>query len=394
MAKKKVRSGLVGAGFSASFHFEAIKKVYGTDVEVVGVYAKDQAMAADYARQRSIKAFDSLEQLIDNVDIVHVNTPPYAHEPVSVAALQAGKHVICEKPLTGYFGDGSDDFDWRTADMEAAVTEALASVERMIEAEKASNGRLMYAENWVYAPSIQKEVEVLRKTGGQILWIHGEEAHSGSHSVDYAYAARCGGGVLIGKGCHPLTAALYLKRVEGKVHNGVPIKPKAVTARGHWITKIPDFRDEGHIRKDYHDIEDFSMIHVIFEDDTIATVFASDIVLGGIHNWLEVCANNHRTVCNINPNTAMQTYNPVEENFKDVYVLEKIGTKQGWACTSPDEDWFTGYPQEIEAFYRCAAYGDEIESDMNLAADTISTIYSAYLSSARKGAEVPVKAYG
>jgi predicted dehydrogenase len=394
MQKKTVRSGLVGAGFSATFHFEAIRKVYGTEIDVVGVYAKDQAMARAFAEKRGIRAFESLEQLIEQVDLVHVNTPPYAHEPVAVAALAADKHVICEKPLTGYFGDGSPDFRWENADMEVALREALESVERMIRAEQSSRGRLMYAENWVYAPSIQKEREILEKTGGQILWIHGEEAHSGSHSVDYAYAARCGGGVLIGKGCHPLSAALYLKRVEGRVHNGRPIRPKAVSARGHAITKIPGFRDEGHIRCDYYDIEDFSMIHVVFEDDTIATVFASDIVLGGIHNWLEVCANNHRTVCNINPNTAMQTYNPREENFQDIYVLEKIGTKQGWACTSPDEDWFTGYPQEIEAFYRCAAYGDEIESDMNLAADTISTIYSAYLSAARRGAEVPVRAFG
>jgi len=394
MQKKTVRSGLVGAGFSASFHFEAIQKVYGASVDVVGVYAKDMDMAQAYAAKRDIQAFESLDQLLENVDVVHVNTPPYAHEPVSVAALAAGKHVICEKPLTGYFGDGSEDFHWARADMEVALREALASVERMLEAERNSKGRLMYAENWVYSPSIQKEREILEKTGAQILWIHGEEAHSGSHSVDYAHAARCGGGVLIGKGCHPLTAALYLKRVEGKARNGKPILPKAVTARGHAITKIADFRDEGHIRCDYYDIEDFSMIHVIFEDDTIATVFASDIVLGGIHNWLEVCANNHRTLCNINPNTAMQTYNPVHENFKDIYVTEKIETKQGWACTSPDEDFFTGYPQEMEAFYRCAAYGDPIESDMSLAADSISTIYSAYVSAARKGAEVPVKAYG
>ena len=205
---------------------------------------------------------------------------------------------------------------------------------------------------------MQKEREILEKTGGQILWIHGEEAHSGSHSVDYAYAARCGGGVLIGKGCHPLTAALYLKRVEGRARDGKPIRPKTVSARTHAITRLPDFRDEGHIRSDYYDIDDFSMMHVEFDDGTIADVFASDIVLGGIHNWLEVCANNHRTLCNINPNTAMQTYNPVEENFADIYVVEKIGTKQGWACTSPEEDWFTGYPQEIEAFYRTIAYGE------------------------------------
>jgi len=125
----------------------------------------------------------------------------------------------------------------------------------------------------------------------------------------------------------------------------------------------------------------------------IATVFASDIVLGGVHNWLEVCANNHRTICNINPNTAMLTYNPKEEYFKDIYVVEKIGTKQGWACTSPDEDWMTGYPQEIEAFYRTIAYGDPLESDSRLAADAISTIYSAYVSAESGGKAVPVRTF-
>ena len=135
------------------------------------------------------------------------------------------------------------------------------------------------------------------------------------------------------------------------------------------------------------------MIHVEFEDGTVATLLTSDIVLGGIHNWLEVCANNHRTLCNINPNTAMQTYNPVEENFRDIYVVEKLGTKQGWANTSPDEDWFTGYPQEMEAFYRAIAHGEEPESDSLLAADSISTIYSAYLSAERKGAAVEIRTY-
>ena len=393
MQKKKVRSGLVGAGFSASFHYHALQKVHGTDVEVVGVYAKDESMAQRFAGERGIKAFASLGELIDNVDVVHVNTPPYAHEPVAVAALEADKFVICEKPLTGYFGDGSQDFHWDRADKEVALQEALGSVERMLAAEAVGKGRLLYAENWVYVPAIQKEREILEKTGAQILWIHGEEAHSGSHSVDYAYSARCGGGVLIGKGCHPLTAALYLKEVEGRTRNGRPIVPKTVTARAHAVTRLESFRDEGHIRCNYYDIDDFSMMHVEFEDGTLATVMASDIVVGGIHNWLEICANNHRTRCNINPNTAMETYNPREENFKDIYTVEKIETKQGWACTSPDEDWFTGYPQEIEAFYRTVAYGDEPQSTGRLAANTISTIYSAYLSAARNGAAVEIKTY-
>lgn len=394
MQKKTVRSGLVGAGFSATFHFEAIQKVYGTNIEVVGVHTKDEKQGKTYAEKRGIRFFATLDALLDEVDVIHVCVPPMAHEPVAIAGLDRDKFVICEKPLTGYFGDGSKDFHWDRADKQAALDSALASVDRILAAERRSKGQLLYAENWVYAPAVQKERDILEKTGGQILWIHGEEAHSGSHSVDYAYAARCGGGVLIGKGCHPMTAALYLKRVEGRARNGIPIRPKTVSARTHAITRLPAFRDEGHIRRDYYDIDDFSTMHIEFDDGTIADVFASDIVLGGIHNWLEVCANNHRTVCNINPNTAMQTYNPVEKNFADVYVVEKIGTKQGWACTSPEEDWFTGYPQEMEAFYRTIAYGEPTESDSLLAADSISTIYSAYLSSQRQGAAVDVKTYG
>lgn len=388
--KKKIRTGIVGSGFSATFHFEALQKVHGTDVEVVGVYSKDAKQAAAYAEARGIRAMESLEALIDAADVIHACVPPVAHEPTAIAALAAGKFVVCEKPLTGYFGDGSPDFHWDRADKQVALESAVGSVERILEAERASRGRLLYAENWVYVPAVQKEREILEKTGGQILWIHGEEAHSGSHSVDYAYAARCGGGVLVGKGCHPLTAALYLKRVEGRSRDGVPIRPKSVSARTHAITRLPGFRDAGHIRKDYYDIDDFSLMHVEFDDGTVATVLASDIVLGGIDNWLEVCANNHRTLCNINPNTAMQTYNPKEEYFRDIYVVEKIGTKQGWAFTSPEEDWFAGYHQEMEAFYRTIAYGEPLESDINLAADAIATIYSAYLSADRRGAAVEV----
>ncbi len=185
----------------------------------------------------------------------------------------------------------------------------------------------------------------------------------------------------------------HFSHIFGRARNGQPIRPKTVSARTHAITRLGNFQDEGHIRRDYYDIDDFSLMHVTFEDDTVATVFASDIVLGGIHNWLEVCANNHRTLCNINPNTAMQVYNPLEANFRDVYTVEKIGTKQGWTSMPTDEDWFTGYPQEIEAFYRAAAYGESVESDSRLAADTISTIYSAYVSAERKGAEVDVRVF-
>jgi predicted dehydrogenase len=390
-ARKTVRAGIVGAGFAATFHFEAIRKVRGASVQVQGVYALDRA--EEYAKARGIKVMKSLEDLIACSDVLHVCTTASSHEEVAVAALRAGKFAIVEKPLTGYFGDGTPEFHGERFPKTAALEHALASIERILAAEKKSQGRVLYAENWVYAPSVQKEREIIEKTGAQVLWIHAEEAHSGSHAKTYAYWKFSGGGVMIGKGCHPLTAALYLKAAEGKARTGKPIRPATVSGRTHALTRLPGFRDEGHIRCDYYDIDDFSLMHVVFEDGTVADIFASDIILGGTHNWVEVAANNHRTFCNINPNNAMQTYNPVEANFKDIYVVEKIGTKQGWSNPSPDEDWFTGYQQEMEAFYRTAAYGDPVQSDSRLAANAISTIYSAYVSAERAGAEVAVKTF-
>ncbi|MHC4499312.1 MAG: Gfo/Idh/MocA family protein [Planctomycetota bacterium] len=393
MDKKTVRSAIIGAGFSAKFHFVAVNKVYGAAGEVVGVFDTNKEKGRDYAHNRGIKAFESLEAAIDEVDVIHVCTPPVSHEPIAIAALERERFAIVEKPLTGFFGDGSEDFNGETFPKQKALDHALASIERMLAAEEKSKGKILYAENWVYAPSIQKEREIIEKTGAQILWMHGEEAHSGSHASTYGYWKFSGGGVMLSKGCHPLTAALYFKRVEGNARSGKPIRPRTVSSRIHALTRMKNFRDEGHIRANYFDIDDFSIMHVTFEDGTVADIFASDILLGGIHNWIEVAANNHRTICNINPNTAMQTYNAVEENFRDIYVVEKIGTKQGWSTPSPDEDWFTGYPQEIEAFYRTIAYDEPLEGNSRLAADCISTISSAYVSAEKAGAEVAVKAF-
>ena len=86
----------------------------------------------------------------------------------------------------------------------------------------------------------------------------------------------------------------------------------------------------------------------------------------------------------------MQAYTPDEKHFKDVYVVEKTETKQGWSSISPDEAWFTGYQHEMEAFYRSAAFGDPIESNSSLAADVTATIYAGYLSAEQKGQEIPV----
>jgi predicted dehydrogenase len=385
-----IKAGFAGSGFAAKFHYEALKRVFSTKVEIAGAYSPTADKLKEFVTARNLQPFSDLSDLISNVDVVHICTPPSTHEPIVIEALEKGKHVIVEKPFTGYFGNDDKNFSGDTFAREEGLREALRSVARMLEAEKKSPAKIMYAENWIYAPSVRKEKEIIERSGAQILWMHAEESHSGSHSMSYGKWKLSGGGSMIGKGCHPLSAALFLKQVEGIANSGKTIRPATVSARTHVITRMPGYRNENHLRTSYTDIEDFAAIHLVFEDGTFADIFASELVLGGVHNWIEVNANNHRTICNISPNNAMQTYTPDERHYKDIYIVEKTETRQGWSSVSPDESWFTGYQHEMEAFYRSIAFGEPVESNSTLAADTIAVIYSAYLSAERKGAEVEV----
>lgn len=390
MNKGQLKAGIIGSGFAARFHYDALKRVFSTNVEVSGVYSTNPEHCQEFASTRGIQAFNSVDALIDACDVLHVCTPPVTHEPLVIAILQKNKHAIVEKPFTGYFGDGTESFNGDTFSRQEGLDHTLGSLQRMLDAERSSQGRIMYAENWVYAPAIQKEREVLEKTGAQILWIHGEQSHSGSHSLTYGHWKHSGGGSMIGKGSHPIAAAIYLKHVEGRTRHGAAIRPKSITARTHAITRMSNYDDKGHLQTHYKDTEDLAMVHIVFEDNTVANLFASELVLGGVKNQLEINANNHRTVCNIAPNNAMQSYTPDERYLKDVYVVEKTETKQGWSNISPDEGWFNGYQHEMDAFYRTAAFGAPIESNSSLAADVIATIYAGYVSAAQNGAEVAV----
>jgi predicted dehydrogenase len=180
--KKPIRVGFVGARFAAKFHWEAIRRVYGVPVEIVGVTSKTPEARDAFARETGIKALATLDELCAAVDVVDLCTPPSSHEELAVTALGLGKHVIIEKPLTGYYGANASGFEARSFSKEQMLREATASCARILAAAKASGKRVCYAENWVYAPAIQKEREIIQKSGGQVLWMLGEQSHGGSQS--------------------------------------------------------------------------------------------------------------------------------------------------------------------------------------------------------------------
>src|ERR1700750_1896078 len=106
----KIAVGLVGCGFVAELHMYAYRRVYGVDVEVKTVAARGDHVV-DFARRHQIPATcRSFAELIADreLDVIDICTPPNLHASMIVEAMQAGKHVICEKPFAGYFGRDGD----------------------------------------------------------------------------------------------------------------------------------------------------------------------------------------------------------------------------------------------------------------------------------------------
>ncbi len=389
---KKIRIGIVGAGFAASFHIEALKRVYGYEVELVGVTSRRPESRESFAAKHGMKAYENVQSMLGDIDILDICSPPYVHEEGILLAAQAGVHVICEKPLTGYFGPegAGDEYYGNKDDKKQMLDKVIEKLKRIAEAVRKAGIVLGYAENYVYTPSIQKEREIIEKTGAQILRMFGEESHNGSTSPVYGIWRFAGGGSLMGKSCHPLGGVFYLKQAEGLARDGKSIRPATVSARVHEITRLPNYRDAGFIRTDYHDIEDYGCIHVVFDDGTVADVIASELVLGGLFDYIEVFANNHRTKCRISPTNIVETFNPKDEQYKDIYTIEKISTKEGWSPAAPDENFTVGYYAEMQDFISCAATGNQPQSGLDLALDVTATIYAAYLSAQNGGKETPV----
>jgi predicted dehydrogenase/nucleoside-diphosphate-sugar epimerase len=93
------RVGFVGTGAIAGVHLEAVTRFSGA--VLVGVTDRDTALARDFAaRARGVRVFPDLESMVAaGIDVVHVLTPPHAHAPVALEALEHGCHVLIEKPL-------------------------------------------------------------------------------------------------------------------------------------------------------------------------------------------------------------------------------------------------------------------------------------------------------
>lgn len=105
MAKKQITKqnigvGVAGTGFIGPAHVEGLRR---NGFNILGLVGRTRGKAQEKASELGIsRAYDSLEAMLADpeIDVVHLATPNYLHYPHAKAVLLAGKHVICEKPLS------------------------------------------------------------------------------------------------------------------------------------------------------------------------------------------------------------------------------------------------------------------------------------------------------
>ena len=377
---KKIRVGLAGCGFVSELHMYAYRRVYGVDVEVKAVAARGDHVA-EFAKKHQIQAaYRSFAELVADreLDVIDICTPPNLHASMIVEAMESGKHVICEKPFAGYFGREGDNTPIGKHVPKALMYQrVLEEMDKTAAAIKKTGKLFMYAEDWVYAPAVTKTAEILRATKDKILFMKGEESHSGSHAAHAAQWAMTGGGSLIRMGCHPLSGVLFLKQVEAKAR-GEKIHVASVTCDVGNVAACLKPDERAFIKAKPVDVEDWGTLTVTFSDGTKATVFSGDMIMGGVRNLIETYTSGGSLFANITPNNHMMSYQTSEEKLASVYITEKVDRKTGWQFVCLEEEWTRGYLQEIQDFMECAATGRQPLADLALAQETIKVNYAGY----------------
>jgi predicted dehydrogenase len=400
-ASGAVRIGLVGAGFAAGLHLRAYRACTAPGATVVAIAGAHETRARAAADGFGIPdVYDDYRRLLDrpDVDVIDLCAPNNLHQRIALDALSAGKHLIVEKPLTGYFG-GPGAVDPVGATSRALMLrEALASADAILAAAAAAGRRLMYAENFVYAPAIARAKGLIATAGAPILEVRAQECHSGSHA---AYARRwreAGGGALLRLGAHPIGAALHLKRWEGERRSGQPIRLRSVSCEVADLTATPAFRatdgaGQGWLVHDWEDVESWACAVLTFEDGSRATCLAADTVLGGMDDTVHLYLPNARINCNFTHSTALQVYAPDGAVFPGEPLQEKLSTNAGWSYPPLDMEYMLGYAAEIQDFVAAVAGDRPPVSDGDLGRAVVEAIYAAYLA-AETGRRVDLPAPG
>ncbi len=98
---KKVKIGVIGTGHLGSIHLKLWKEI--DNIELIGFYDVDKGRCQQLSEDLAIKAYDDLDELIENCDAVTIAVPTIYHKEVALKCINAGVHCLIEKPITSTY---------------------------------------------------------------------------------------------------------------------------------------------------------------------------------------------------------------------------------------------------------------------------------------------------
>lgn len=378
---KPVVIGTAGAGYAAALHGNGYEKVSGVPVRLKTICDLNQELASKikerYGYEQITSSFE--EMLADpEINVIDIVTPPFLHCSMAIQAMRAGKDVICEKPLTGYFGKPGEENvgSFPKARMYQEIITAMDELKAVIQE---TGRKFMYAENFVYATPIRKAAQLIQAKKSKILFLNGFVGLKGSSSPAAGIWNKTGGGQLVRNGTHPLSGMLWLKQQEAAAR-GEAITVKSVMADVGVTTACLSEQEHRHISARPQDVEDFATVTVTFSDGTKCQTTASDTVLGGTHNTVDIFCNDAALRCNITPPKLLDTYFLDEEGIEDEYLGEMLPSKLGWNTAFVSDEVIRGYLGELQDFMEAVTYDRPAASGFDLAYETAKIMYAAYQS--------------
>lgn len=295
-----LRLAMLGTGFIGRFYTQALHEKRARD-RVQVVYGRDARRAQTFAEQHGIpRSTTSLEQAVqsDDVDAVIIGLPNHLHESAAAAAADAGKAVLCTKPLG------------RNAD------EAL----RMLEVVESAGVFHAYLEDLVYTPKTLKSLKSVRSGAvGDVLWVRSRETHPGPHSDWFWNRDMSGGGAIVDMGCHCIEIA--------RNFIGKDIRPMEVMC---WA--------DTHVHP--IEAEDHAVGMVKYQNGAIGQFEVSWAFRGGMDLRDEVAGTEGTIWLNHWLRTGMEMFTAGGQSG---YVAEKAESETGWLFPVGDEPTALGY---------------------------------------------------
>jgi myo-inositol 2-dehydrogenase/D-chiro-inositol 1-dehydrogenase len=338
-----VRVGIIGSGFVANIHLESFDMVPHAEVVAIASPTEEHVRAAaeTHGVPRWFTDYHDLLALED-IDMVTLALPNYLHAQACIDAAQAGKHVVCEKPM--------------------CLT--LQDADRMIAACRDAGVKLMYAEELCFAPKYVRAKRLVEEGAlGEVYRVKQSEEHFGPHMPWFWDVDLSGGGVLMDMGCHAIEFCRW-------IYDYQPI---------HSVYAELDT----HVHGDKTRGEDHSVVILKFANGGIGICEDSWAKHGGIDDVAEIYGSLGFTRADLLRGSSLLTYS--EAGYG--YAVEKAATTTGWTFTMFEETRNYGFPQEMAHFTRCVAEdADPLVTGEN-GKQVLEVIYAAY-ESARRGAAV------